>query len=326
MRIIYAGSPAIAVPALEALFPPGDGALELAGLLTGPDRPRGRNGRPEPSDAGEALERLNTARPALPPVPVFKFEKAGAGEREAVAALKPDILVSFAYGRIFGPKFLALFPMGGINIHPSLLPKYRGASPIPQAILNRDSETGISIQRLALRMDSGDILLQTRIPLDGKETTESLSRVVAEKAALLLPPLLRRIAAGESRSVPQDEGAASYCGLIEKDSGRIDWKRSAVEIDAMIRAYTPWPLSWTMEGERKLIILKGVPDEGVNVPPENASAEPGRVLGVDKKRGILIQTGEGILVVSSLQYQARKALDFQAFLNGERRFLGTKLE
>jgi methionyl-tRNA formyltransferase len=326
MRIIYAGSPAIAVPALEVLFPPGDGVLELAGVLTNPDRPRGRSGKPEPSDAGEAVERFNAACPALSPVPVFKFEKTGAEAREAVAVLKPDILVSFAYGRIFGPKFLSLFPMGGINIHPSLLPKYRGASPIPQAILNRDSEMGISIQKLALRMDSGDILLQTRIPLNGKETTESLSRTVAERAALLLPSLLRRIAAGESRSVPQDEGEASYCSLIEKNSGRIDWKRSAVEIDAMIRAYTPWPLSWTMEGERKLIILESVPDNAGDVRPENVSSEPGKVLGVDKKRGILIQTGEGILVVSALQYQARKALGFQAFLNGERHFLSTKLE
>ncbi|MDR1447108.1 MAG: methionyl-tRNA formyltransferase [Treponema sp.] len=326
MRIIYAGSPAIAVPALEALFPPGDGVLELAGVLTNPDRPRGRRGRPEPSDVGEAVEKFSSAFPALSPIPVFKFEKTGAEAREAIAVLKPDILVSFAYGRIFGPKFLSLFSAGGINIHPSLLPKYRGPSPIPQAILNRDSETGISVQKLALRMDSGDILLRTRIPLDGRETTESLSRVVAEEAALLLPPLLRRIAAGKSQSVPQDEGEASYCSLIEKDSGRIDWKRSAVEIDAMIRAYTPWPLSWTMEGERKLNILESVPYNAGDARPENASAEPGKVLGVDKKRGILIQTGEGILAVSGLQYQTRKALDFQAFLNGERHFLGAKLE
>jgi methionyl-tRNA formyltransferase len=321
MRIIYAGSPAIAVPVLEALFSSGDGVLVVAGILTNPDRPRGRSGRPEPSDIGEAAEKFNAAR--LPPVPVFKFEKLGAEAREAIAALKPDILVSCAYGRIFGPKFLGLFPMGGINIHPSLLPKYRGASPIPQAILNRDRETGISIQRLALKMDSGDILLQERIPLDGRETAESLSRAAAEKAALLLPPLLRRIAAGHVPGILQDEDEASYCSLIEKDSGRIDWKRSAAEIDAMIRAYTPWPLSWTMEGERKLIILKSVPDDA---RPETASAEPGKVLGVDKKRGILIQTGEGILVVSGLQYQSRKALDFQAFLNGERHFLSTKLE
>jgi methionyl-tRNA formyltransferase len=319
MRILFAGSPAIAVPALEALVDQGgpSAGFEVAGLLTNPDSPKGRRGRPEPTELAVAAGRLTRA--GRPPISMLKPAKLDGAARELAATLKPDLLVSFAYGRIFGPKFLALFPLGGINIHPSLLPKYRGPTPVPAAILNRDAETGITIQKLALEMDSGDILAQERVPLTGRETTASLSEIMARKAATLLPDVLRGLAAGTLAPRPQNRLEASYCSLIAKEEGLIDWNRSALEIDARIRAFDPWPLCWTAHGAERLFILKAEP---VDAP---AAAPPGQVLGIDKGRGILIQTGEGALAAAALQYRAKKALEWRAFLNGARNFVGSRL-
>jgi len=334
MRILFAGSPAIAVPALKAVSAMAASAVAddtsasiekgfvLAGLLTNPDSARGRSNRPEPTECA-AIEGIASKCVVLKP------EKLDSAARDLVAELKPDILVSFAYGRIFGPKFLGLFPLGGINIHPSLLPKYRGPTPIPAAIINQDTETGITIQRLAAEMDSGDILVQEKLPLNGRETTASLSETMARKAAELLPVALRGIAAGTLRARAQDHSAATYCSLIEKEDGLINWNRSAREIDAGIRAFDPWPLSWTRHGELRLFIHKAEPwREGAwsqGDLEEGTGKEPGEVLGKDKDKGILIQTGNGILAVSQLQYQGKKAMEWKAFLNGARNFLNAKL-
>jgi methionyl-tRNA formyltransferase len=328
VRVLFAGSPGIAVPVLEVLVregaPDAAGAAatagwELAGLLTNPDSPRGRHGRPEPTELSAAASAL--AEETGRPLAQLKPEKLGREARRAVAALEPELLVSFAYGRIFGPKFLALFPRGGINIHPSLLPKYRGAAPIPAAILHRDRETGITVQRLAAEMDSGDILLQERFPLSGRETTAALTELAARKSAALIGPVLRSLARGLLEGRPQNHGEASYCSLLSREDGRVDWSASAAEIDARIRAFTPWPLAWTLHGGEALYLLEGMPREG-----EAGRGElPGTVLGVDKGGGILIQTGDGILAVSRLQYRARKVLDWRAFMNGARNFTGSRL-
>jgi methionyl-tRNA formyltransferase len=326
MRILFAGSPAIAVPALEALVELGlsDSEFPTAGVLSNPDSARGRHGGLEPTEVAAAAalfsEKLKAAGKF--PFPVLKPERLGAAAREAVAALKPELLVSFAYGRIFGPRFLSLFPRGGINIHPSLLPKYRGASPIPAAILNRERETGVTIQRLAPEMDTGDILLRESFPLTGRETAAALSDLAARKSAALLPRALRGLLRGDLPEQPQNHEAASYCSPITKEDGRIDWSRSAAGIDAQIRAFTPWPLSFTRHGEQDLFILEG---RAARESLEGGPVEPGRVLGIDKTRGILIQTGDGILEVTRLQYRTKKALEWRAFLNGVKGFTGSRL-
>ncbi|MDR2921759.1 MAG: methionyl-tRNA formyltransferase, partial [Treponema sp.] len=254
MKVLFAGSPAIAVPALEAVSR--EEGIALA-VLAGPDSPKGRDKMPLPCETAQAAEAISArlVREGKPPVPVLKPHKLDAQAREQVFALKPDLLVSFAYGRIFGPKFLALFPLGGINIHPSLLPKYRGPSPIPAAILSREAETGISIQKLAPQMDSGDIIAQERVPLAGRETTASLGALMAHKAAELLPAVLHDIEAGRAQAVPQNHSEATYCSLIAGEDGLIDWNKSAAEIDARIRAFDPWPLCWTMHEGLRLFIL-----------------------------------------------------------------------
>ncbi|MCL2558185.1 MAG: methionyl-tRNA formyltransferase [Treponema sp.] len=315
MRILFAASAGIAAPALRALarLCESDSRFELAALLTNPDSPRGRAGAPEPTDCARAFAELGSAAPILKP------ERLGAEARDAIAALRPDILASFAYGKIFGPKFLALFPLGGVNAHPSLLPKYRGPSPIPAAILGMERETGVSIQRIARDVDSGDLLLQEKIPLDGGETTESLSLKAGEMAARLMTAALRGLADGSLQGAPQSHGEATFCGLIEKSEGLIDWSLGAREIEARARAFTPWPLCWTMHSGRQLFML-----EARAVAADSAGV-PGEVLGKDEKAGILIGTGNGALAVSRLQYQAKKALGWKDFLNGARNFIGERL-
>jgi methionyl-tRNA formyltransferase len=327
MRILYAGSPDIAVPALKTLADPALAGIELAGVLTNPDSPRGRRGEAEPTEVAGAVRVLfpSGGGPQL-----LKPEKLDAPLREQAALLRPDLLISFAYGRIFGPKFLALFPLGGINIHPSLLPKYRGPTPIPQAILNRDRETGITLQRLALEMDAGDILAQEVFPLTGQETTGTLSEYAGIRGAAMLCAFLSDFVPEQFAGRPQNPGEATFCSLIKKEDGRIDWTQPAPVIDARIRAYTPWPLAQTRHGDRELYILRGRPYGGprreppsVSAPP--ASAPPGTVLGIDKQAGILVQTGEGIFVAEALQYAAKKALDWRTFVNGARDFIGSQL-
>jgi len=326
LRVLYAGTPAIAVPCLNVLSDmelKGEGVV-LAGILTKADRPR-RHGQPEPSDISAAAARLDATRKesGLSPIVQLKSEKLDRRAREEVAALSPDLLVSFAYGRIFGPRFLALFPLGGVNIHPSLLPKYRGASPIPAVILAGEKKTGVCIQGLAAEMDAGDIIAEASFDLCGRETTGSLTEASAKMAAHLLGRLLRDF---DHLTARPQEGEAVYCHEIKKEDGLIDWTKSAAKIDAQIRAYTPWPLSYTCRGSDTLIILEAEP---LDAPPVIAdapeAAAPGTVLGVDKTRGILIQTGDGILAVSRLQWRTKKALDWKAFCNGERNFLNSNL-
>jgi len=315
MKILFAGSPAIAVPSLESIS--GINGIFLAGVLTNPDSSKGRHGRLQQTDIGNAAEILQNKQS----FPVLKPLKLDAGVREIISSLEPDLLVSFAYGRIFGPKFLALFPLGGINIHPSLLPKYRGPSPIQAAILNRDTITGISIQKISEKMDQGDIYISRKIQLKGNETADSLSDITAKMAAEMLPDVLLKIAAGTASATEQNHEAASYCPLITKDDGIINWKQSVLEIEAKIRGFFPWPLCRTVHNGRELSILKADVYNGIfaSKDPEIPDC-PGTVLGIDKNNGILIQTGNGILAAVELQYQAKKALHWRDFLNGARDF------
>jgi methionyl-tRNA formyltransferase len=323
VKILFAGSATIAVPSLEALdrLCREDGAFRLVGLLTNADSRRGRGSETTPTDVAAAAGRLKSS------AVLFKPDKLDGALREAVAALEPDLLASFAYGRIFGPRFLSLFPLGGVNVHPSLLPRHRGATPIPAAILGRDRETGVSVQRLALQMDAGDILAQERIPLNGRETTLSLSGMAAEKGAAMLVATLRDIELGRAVGKPQNEGGATYCSVIGRDDGLIDWSQGAAELDAKIRAYNPWPLCRTAHRGAALYILEASPYAGVAEGSRAApgTVAPGTALGIDRDSGILVQTGNGVLAVTRLQYAAKKALPWRDFLNGAGDFVGSRL-
>ena len=318
--MLFAGSPDIAVPSLVRV----SFEHEIVGVLTNPPSAKGRGLSLEPTPVALTAEAVLGDRS-----PVLSPERLGAEARESVAALKPDILVSFAYGRIFGPKFLSLFPKGGVNVHPSLLPRHRGPAPIPAAILAGDRETAISVQRLALEMDSGDILGQLRLPLAGTETAEDIGEVAAIMGADLLSQVLEQIEAGREEARPQ-EGEPSYCSMLRKEDGLVDWAAPLLDIDAKIRAFYPWPGAFTYFRGMRLNILDAFPYPHVTFAAGPSSLDfedpgPGTMLGLDKSRGIMVQTRDGLLALRRLQIQQKKALHYREFANGIRNLVGALL-
>lgn len=324
LNVLFAGSPDCAVPSLEAVAR----SHRIVAVLTNPPAPAGRSADLIPTPVAIAAERLKAEGAIAADAPILTPLKLTDDVRRAIADQKPDILACFAYGKIFGPKTLALFPLGAINLHPSLLPRWRGCAPVPAAILARDSETGITIQRMALEMDAGDIIIQKRIPLDGTETAESLLARAALEGAPLLREALDLIERGNVTAVPQNAAEATFSAMLKKEDGEIDWLEDARAIDARIRAFTPWPGAFTNAGAETLRILQAHPyRNGDNRAQtgETGAKVPGKVIGMDKNEGILVQTGNGILAIERLQWQTKKPLDWKSFLNGSRNFISTEL-
>jgi methionyl-tRNA formyltransferase len=310
MRILFAGSPSLAVPSLQRLAREHD----VVGVLTCCDRPAGRGGGLEPSPV--KLSALALGLHLLQPA------RLDAAVIDEVKSLDPQLLVVAAFGRIFRKDFLDTFPAGGINLHPSLLPRYRGPSPVSAAILAGDGETGVTVQKLALRFDTGDILAQRPVPLDGSETTGTLTASLAVIGAELLAEVLASAKDGqEPMGTPQEEERASYCRIVGKLDGRIDWTEPARLIERKVRAYDPWPRADTTWNGASLLLLKTAVYPGTFTD----AGEPGRVLASDKQHGLLVRTGDGVLAVERLQLQFKKPLDWRSFLNGHPDLVGARL-
>lgn len=323
LRILYAGSPQSSAMVLEKLIQDsGKIGVEIAGVLTNPPSSRGRHSELVPTEVARCAENHG--------IPILAFDHLKEEARNAVAPLKADLLVSFDFGRIFGPKFLSLFPLGGINLHPSNLPKYRGCTPVPAAILNGDKEIGVCVQTLALKTDEGDILASTKIALDGTETTGSLmdgdggsasgsksSKITEAGTKLLEETFEKIIKTGKVEGVPQDKNQeTSYTEFIKKEDGIIDWNETAERIDRKIRAYFPWPLCSTTSNGVKLSIIKA------KVSDKITSEKSGTILPYQKSAGIEIACGNGsVLCVTELQWQGKKAMDYKSFMNGARNFV-----
>ncbi len=205
MKILFAGTPEIAVPSLRMLA----AAYDVAAVLTAPDKVSGRGRKITPPAVKRAALELG--------LPVIQPFSLGSDARKQVSETGADFLIVFAYGRIFGPEFLSLFPGGGINMHPSALPLHRGPSPLTAVILSGAEETALTVQRLVLKMDAGDIIRQTPFPLDGRETTASLTESIARAAAPELVQAVEDIIGGREKRVPQDDSKASYCRIICKE-------------------------------------------------------------------------------------------------------------
>lgn len=302
MRIVFAGTPDFAVPALQALT---DG--ELCAVLTAPDRPAGRRAAPRPP----AVKRAALARGLT----VLQPERLGRAVTAELARLRPQLLVAVAFGKIFRPWFLDIFARGGLNVHPSLLPQWRGPAPIPAAILSGARRTGVTVQRLAPEVDAGDILAQREQALDGTETSGSLGPRLARLGAALLREAVDAVAAGAERARPQNPAAATWCSLLSKEQGCIDWRRPAAHIERAVRAYDPWPRAFTSWNGRRLVVLEAAvcAEEGAAGPPLAAA---GQVVAVDRQRGILVCTGSRRLWLKRLQLAGRKPVDWRAFANG----------
>ena len=290
---------------------------ELCAVLTAPDRPAGRRGALRAS----AVKRAALARG----LGVLQPERLGRAFTAELARLQPDLLVAVAYGKIFRPYFLAIFARGGLNVHPSLLPQWRGPAPIPAAILAGARRTGVTVQRLAAEVDAGDIVAQREQPLDGSETSGSLAPRLARLGAGLLREAVDAVAAGSERARPQNAADATNCALLRKEHGCIDWCRPAEAIERAVRAYDPWPRAFTTWGERQLLVLEAAVERAGDGTVHDARAAPGQVVAVDREHGILVHTGAQRLWIRRLQLQGRKPLDWRAFANGHPEIAGARL-
>lgn len=308
-RIVFMGSPSFALPSLNALHAAG---ASIVGIVTQPDKPVGREHTARATAVAHRAHELD--------FPVFKPKGLKKEEnRTFLWDLHPDLVVVVAYGRILPKEALDLPRFGAINVHASLLPKYRGPAPIPAAILAGDAETGVTIMQLDEGMDTGPLLAQERLATGPDDTTASLSAKLAERGAALLVPTLERYLAGSLSPTPQDPTAASTCAMIQKDDGRIDWTKSAVVIERMVRAYDLWPRAFTAWADRRLIIRRVVVRED-----ENPSRPPGRVTVRDGR--VCIATGEGLLELAEVQLEGRKPLPANTFVRGHPAFAGSVLD
>jgi methionyl-tRNA formyltransferase len=301
MRVVFMGTPAFAVPSLDALARAGH---ELVAVVAQPDRPAGR---------GQALREPATKAWARGRgVAVLQPEKVRDGKLAAeLAALRPDVLCVAAYGRILGKDLLELAPHGALNVHGSLLPKYRGAAPIQWAIANGDRETGVSIMQMDEGLDTGDVLLERALPIAPADTADTLAPRLAALGGDALCEALALAAAGTLTAVTQDPARATLAPLLTKEDGRVDWRSSAARVACRVRGFQPWPGAWTTLEGRTVKLLDAAADGPAPGVPGEARRAP---------RGLAVACGDGnALLVTRLQPEGRGAQDALAFANGLRR-------
>lgn len=294
MRIAYAGTPEFAVPALVALL---DSPHRVVGVLTQPDRPKGRGRQVAPSPVKQvALDRgIPVSQPRT-----LKDESL----RADLVGWRPDALVVVAYGLILPQAVLDLPRLGCLNIHASLLPRWRGAAPIQRAVLAGDRETGVTIMRMNAGLDTGPILLQETVPLTATDTAGYLHKSLSERGARLLLEALAGLEGGALQPLPQSAQGVTYAAKIDKSEAAIDWTRSAAEIDRQVRAFNVWPIAETQwEGEQLRIHAASVALEG----PAAANAAPGTIAVTDDGDAI-VACGTGALRLLEVQRPGKRAV------------------
>lgn len=294
MRVLYFGTASFAVPALRAIAD----SRELVGVVSQPDRPSGRGLDRSPSPITMAAAQLG--------IEALRPEKCRAAEfLESVHALSPDVLVVAAYGQILPMSLLEAAPRGGLNIHGSLLPKWRGAAPIQRAIQHGDTETGVTIMQMDKGMDTGDILLLRPTPIGPDETADALSARLAALGAEAIVYALERL--DELSPAPQNHERATYAPIIEKAEGLVDWSRPATELYNRFRAFYPWPGIYTSYNGRLLRLTC------VRTSAEHGAS--GTVLRIGAE-GAVVGCGSGSLLLMEAQPEGRQRMSIQAFANG----------
>src|SRR5678815_3480494 len=284
MRIVFMGTPEFAVPSLEALLKSDD---QVVGIVTQPDRPKGRGQQLSLSPVKVIAQRegLPLLQPTRMKDPLFMAELSG---------WKPDLIAVAAFGRILPPVILSLPPRGCINVHGSLLPKYRGAGPIQWAIINGETETGITTMLMDEGMDTGAMLLQEAIPITTDDTAGSLSTRLAELGGRLLVETIVRTKSGTLVPRPQDSSRATLAPLLKKEDGVIDWALPATALANRIRGLSPWPGAYTFHGADRWVICRAV---AINETPSQA---PGQVAAITRD-AIQVATAHGVLAIKELQ-------------------------
>ena len=312
------GTPGFAVTPLEQLV---DNGYQVVAVYTQPDRAAGR-GR---SLVAPPLKKAALAR-GLPVMQPASMKRGPVAEE--MAGLQPDVIVVAAFGQILPRAVLNIPPLGCVNIHPSLLPRYRGTAPVPGAILNGDTFTGVSIMLMDPGMDTGPVLSRAQIPIAPADTTGSLMSRLSLVGAQTLLDVLPRLARSEIVPQPQDEDKATYTSLISKDAGGIDWKLPAVDIARRVRAFQPWPVCYTTWQGRQLKVLEAVHPamDAVSHPSEEDSREAGRVVALKGRAAAFgVITGDGILGVVRVQMEGKRVMSAAEFMHGQRGFIGAVL-
>ncbi len=306
-RLVFMGTPDFAVPVLKALI----GRYEIVGVVTQPDRraKRGRKVKVPPVKVVALAHDL----PVLQPPHLRQPDVVAK-----LIALAPEAIVVAAYGQILPPEVLAIPPRGCLNVHASLLPRYRGAAPVAAAILAGEQETGVTIMLMDEGMDTGPILSQATCSISSQDTRESLSARLAQLGADLLMDTLPRWLAGEIEPRPQDHSQATYSRIIAKEDGLIDWSQSAVEIWRRCRAYHPWPGTYTYWRGKLLKVLRAEA-----LPHWSGEGEPGQVMALDE--GLAVVTGEGALLLTEVQLAGKRAMSIEDFARGQRDFVSSVL-
>ncbi|MDH7488695.1 MAG: methionyl-tRNA formyltransferase [Anaerolineae bacterium] len=309
-RVVFMGSGDFGIPALQALHQQSWG--ELVALVTQPDKPAGRGMKLRPAPIKEAAMALGI--PVLQPVRLRTAESI-----EAIRALAPDVIVVAAYGQWIPPEVFAAPPFRSLNIHPSLLPRHRGAAPVMSAILAGDRETGVTIILVAEEMDAGDILSQVSLPILPDDTTGSLMRKLADLGAALIVETLPRWLAGQIQPVPQDHSKATWFRQVSKEAGLIDWTEPAEVIWRKVRAFNPWPSAYTFLNGRRLIVHRAMPMPGGRPQPP----APGEV--AIYPQGPAVGTGTTPLLLLEVQLEGKKRISGKEFLAGQRGLAGMRL-
>ncbi len=309
MRIVYAGTPEFAVPALQALIA---SEHEVVAVYCQPDRPAGR-GRKLVFGAVKQVA-VDAGIPVEQPLSLKAVE-----EQDKLRAYAPDVMIVAAYGLILPQVVLDIPRYGCLNIHGSLLPRWRGAAPIQRAIQTGDSMTGVTIMQMAAGLDTGDMLYKTECPITAQDGGQSIHDKLAAQGATALLHTLDLLVAGQLQPQVQDDALANYAHKLTKAEAEIDWHKAAVEIDRMIRAFDAYPTAFThYQGQAMRIFASSVVD---SVPSQ---AVPAGTVIAEGKAGIDVQTGDGVLRILSLQLPGGKRLDAAQFLNG-RSLLGVQL-
>ena len=307
MRIVYMGTPDFAVNPLHALAKAG---YEVVGVVTQPDKPKGRGKTMLPTPVKE--EAMKHGFPVFQPLKVRDPEFLSI-----LKELAPDIIVVAAFGQIIPKSILDMPKYGCINIHASLLPKYRGAAPIQQAVIDGEKESGVTIMRMATGLDTGDMISKIVVPLADDETGGSLFDKLAEAGGRLLIDTLPHIFDGTAVYEKQpEESPTPYAGMITKQMGMMDFSKSAMELERLVRGLNPWPSAFTYFNGKTLKVWESfVAGDDELLDCEAKQTEPGTVVKTDKK-GIYVACGDGVLVLSAVQLEGKKRMDADAFLRG----------
>ena len=303
-RIVFMGTPDFALPSLTSLV----ASHEVVAVVTQPDRPSGRHRRLRPSPVKQAA--LAASIPVLQPERIRNDVPISA-----LRGMDADLFVVVAFGQILPQILLDVPRIASINIHASLLPRWRGAAPIQAAIRAGDHETGVTIMKMDAGLDTGPMIEQRPIPISSDETGQSLHDKLAQLGADLLSETLPGFLGGKIVPTPQDDSVATFAPTIKKEDGRLDWAKAAAELERTVRAYTPWPGTFTHWNGAQLKIHAGYGDAG--------EASPGLI--VNHVNGMAIGTGAGLFFPTELQLAGKKRLSLKEFVNGHGDFLGATL-